>query len=81
MKRHAVRVGRLVLGGLLILIGIIGGFIPILQGWIFIIAGLGVIAPESQRARKMLEWVKAKVERRTEGESDISEGVADNERK
>ena len=34
---------RIFLGIVLILIGIIGGFIPILQGWMFILAGCAVI--------------------------------------
>ena len=61
VQRQAKRLLRLVVGGLLILLGIIGGFIPILQGWVFIILGLSVIAPESERARQWLAWAKSKV--------------------
>ncbi|MFT4571818.1 MAG: hypothetical protein ACI8TX_000254 [Hyphomicrobiaceae bacterium] len=45
----------------MLLVGVIGGFIPVLQGWIFVIAGLTLMAPESERARRALEWAKKKV--------------------
>lgn len=34
------RIIKIVLATLLILLGIIGGFLPILQGWIFVLAGI-----------------------------------------
>ena len=61
MNRQLVRAGRLGGGTILLSIGVIGGFIPILQGWIFIIAGLTLMAPESDRAKSALEWAKSKV--------------------
>lgn len=51
---------RLVVGATLLLVGVIGGFIPVLQGWIFILLGLSIIAPESARARAWLEWARTK---------------------
>jgi len=54
---------RLSVGGLLLAIGVIGGFVPILQGWIFILAGLSVIAPESRRVRRLLDYLRARVEK------------------
>ena len=63
MQRQAVRLVRLSVGGLLLLIGVIGGFVPVLQGWLFILAGLSVMAPESPTARKALEWAKRKLNR------------------
>ena len=58
MKRHAERVARLSAGGVLLVVGVIGGFVPILQGWLFILAGLSVMAPESRLARRALDWAK-----------------------
>ncbi len=58
---------RLVCGSALILIGVIGGFVPILQGWIFVVAGLTLMAPESETARRILDWVKARVKRQGTG--------------
>lgn len=61
MKRKALRWFRLIGGTLLIVAGIIGGFIPILQGWMFVVAGLALMAPESRRASRALEWAKSKL--------------------
>lgn len=41
--------------------GIVSGFLPIVQGWVFILAGLTVMAPESHCARRLLAWAKEKV--------------------
>ena len=41
--------------------GIVSGFLPILQGWVFILAGLTVMAPESRRATRVLHWAREKV--------------------
>jgi len=53
-------------GSILLVIGFIGGFIPILQGWVFVIAGLTVMAPESETASRFLERAKSYVKRRRE---------------
>jgi len=63
LKRTVVRAARLGLGSLLVIVGVISGFVPILQGWIFILAGLSIMAPESERARKVLDWAKKKLKR------------------
>ncbi len=60
LKRTILRTGRLTLGVLLVLAGVVAGFLPIVQGWVFILAGLTIMAPESHRARKLLEWAKEK---------------------
>ncbi len=41
-------------GWLCILIGIAGGFIPILQGWVFILAGLVILSTEYVWAHKLI---------------------------
>ena len=43
MKQLAKRWLRNAAGVLLILLGIVSGFLPILQGWLFIVIGLGLI--------------------------------------
>jgi len=63
LKRRIVRTARLSIGALLIVAGVISGFLPILQGWVFILAGLTVMAPESHTARRLLEWGKERVAR------------------
>ena len=49
------------LGGLLILIGIIGLFLPGLQGILTILAGLAMLSPHSRRARWILKTLKEKL--------------------
>ncbi len=39
-----------------LLIGVIGGFVPILQGWIFIGLGVGFLAPVFPPARRAMVW-------------------------
>jgi uncharacterized membrane protein YbaN (DUF454 family) len=58
MRRQALRIARLSAGSVLILVGVIGGFIPVLQGWVFILAGLSVLAQESDRARALLDRIR-----------------------
>jgi uncharacterized membrane protein YbaN (DUF454 family) len=62
MKRHAVRVARLGVGSVLILVGVVGGFIPVFQGWVFVLAGLSLLAQESERARYVLDRLKARLQ-------------------
>ena len=61
LKRMNPRVRAVVdwvVGLTLIAIGIVGGFIPILQGWIFIVAGLAVLSSHSKWARALYERFK-----------------------
>jgi len=59
---------RLSAGGMLLALGVIGGFVPVMQGWLFILAGLSVMAPESRRARRALDWAKNRVQRSSEAQ-------------
>jgi uncharacterized membrane protein YbaN (DUF454 family) len=56
-----LRVIRLIVGILLVLAGLIGGLIPVLQGWMFLIPGLGLLAPESRHIRKLVVWLRARL--------------------
>ena len=60
MRRQALRIARLSAGSLLLVIGVIGGFIPVFQGWVFILAGLSVLAQESERVRALLDRIRAR---------------------
>ena len=63
-KRLAWRVIRLTAGWLLIVVGIIGLVVPVLQGILFILSGLAVLSTESRWARTLLDrfsaWRKAR---------------------
>lgn len=52
------RVAVLSAGWGCIAIGIIGGFIPILQGWVFNVAGLLILSTEYEWAHKLLVWTR-----------------------
>ncbi len=47
-----------VAGLVLIAIGVIGGFVPILQGWVFVLAGLAVLSKHSRLARRWFERIR-----------------------
>lgn len=50
-------------GVVLVILGLIGGLIPVLQGWMFGIPGLILLAKHFKWARGILDWAKSKVER------------------
>ncbi len=51
---------RYFLGGFFIIIGIVGLFLPILQGIFFLILGLLILAPESKTVQKILKQLRKK---------------------
>ena len=57
MIRHTL---KLSLGIILVIIGLIGGLVPIFQGWIFGIPGLILLAEYFPPAKRLLDWAKAK---------------------
>ena len=46
---------------MLLIIGLIGGLIPIFQGWVFGIPGLIILANYFPPAKRILDWAKKKV--------------------
>ena len=51
---------RIVLGIILVIIGLIGGLIPIFQGWLFGIPGLIILADYFPPIKRLLIWAKKK---------------------
>ena len=51
---------KITLGIVLIIIGLVGGLIPIFQGWIFGIPGLIILANYFPPAKNILRWIKTK---------------------
>ncbi|MBT7945191.1 MAG: hypothetical protein HN716_03605, partial [Candidatus Marinimicrobia bacterium] len=51
---------RITLGIILVIIGLIGGLIPIFQGWMFGIPGLIILADYFPPAKRLLDWAKKK---------------------
>ena len=57
------RIGRIISGFALLVLGIIGLALPVLQGVAMIVAGLLLLAPEFPWARRLLNWLKARYKR------------------
>ena len=57
MIRHTARI---TFGIVLVIIGLIGGLIPVFQGWIFGIPGLIILADYFPPIKKLLNWAKKK---------------------
>jgi len=51
---------KIALGILLVIIGFLGGLIPIFQGWVFGIPGLIILANYFPPANRLLIWAKKK---------------------
>lgn len=52
------RIARIIAGAVLIGIGVIGLFLPFLQGIALIIAGLLLLAREFHWARRVVDWLR-----------------------
>jgi len=57
---QAARLARIIGGFGLIILGVIGLFLPVLQGIAFILLGLLLLSREFHWARRLLDWVKQK---------------------
>ena len=51
---------RITVGIILVIIGMIGGLVPIFQGWLFGIPGLIILADYFPPINKLLIWAKKK---------------------
>ena len=54
------KTARITLGIILVIIGLIGGLIPVFQGWMFGIPGLIILADYFPPAKRVLDWAKEK---------------------
>ncbi|MDP6170249.1 MAG: PGPGW domain-containing protein [Candidatus Marinimicrobia bacterium] len=57
MVRHTARI---TLGFVLVIIGLIGGLIPVFQGWVFGIPGLIILADYFPPIKRLLDWAKSR---------------------
>ncbi len=81
MDRRVRKIVDWVLGLVLIAAGIVGGFVPILQGWVLVLAGLAILSSHSRFAHRVYERVKTvgrgvkeRIARRRGGRADGSAG-------
>lgn len=52
------RILRFILGITFLVLGVLGLFLPVLQGILFLVVGLLILAPESRRVRTLLETLR-----------------------
>ena len=76
MNRHAKRVLVLIIGWSFILLGIVGLFLPILQGVLFILIGLIILSSEYVWAHHLLSKLRARFPKisRTAEEATVKAG-------
>jgi uncharacterized membrane protein YbaN (DUF454 family) len=55
---RARKIADWVVGLALIALGIVGGFLPVIQGWPFILAGLAILSSHSPLAKRILDRLK-----------------------
>ncbi len=55
-RSRAARIALLALGWILLALGVVGGLLPVIQGWPFGVAGMAILYIESR-------WVQRKVRR------------------
>ena len=60
MKQRLWRWGKITTGVLLLILGVIGLFLPFLQGILFLIMGLSLLSTESPRAKTWLHYLQRK---------------------
>ena len=53
----------MILGVTLVIIGVVGGLIPVFQGWMFGIPGLIILADYFPPIKKVLNWAKSKYDK------------------
>lgn len=58
MRRRLWRLGKITVGVVLLVLGVIGLFLPLLQGILFLIMGLSLLSTESPRAKAWLHHVE-----------------------
>jgi len=64
LKDRIKKIIKLTIGWLLLCLGVIGLFLPFLQGILFILGGLAILANEYPWAHRCLVWCKAKFKKK-----------------
>jgi uncharacterized membrane protein YbaN (DUF454 family) len=62
-KKTIKRITRIVLGWLLLILGILGLFLPVLQGILFITLGVLLLSPDVPVFKKLLQWLRERYPR------------------
>lgn len=67
------RILRISLGVTLVILGIIGGMLPVVQGWMFMIPGLLILSEYFPPVRRLVEWAKRKAKQHYRGRAGSAE--------
>ncbi len=76
MNRHAKRVAILVVGWGFILLGIVGLFLPILQGVLFLVVGLIILSSEYVWAHQLLSRLRQRFPKITQTAEEAAHKAA-----
>lgn len=60
MKETARKVVMLSIAGLCLVLAVVGSILPIMQGWIFLLIALFILARELESARRAIKWARRK---------------------
>ncbi|MDH5373935.1 MAG: PGPGW domain-containing protein [Acidimicrobiia bacterium] len=60
-----VRIGMIVVGAVLLGVGVLGWFLPLVPGWLLVIPGLAILAGEFLWARRLLDGAQSQLNRFT----------------
>ena len=63
VRRKTWRIVRIASGSVLLVLGVIGLVVPVLQGWALILAGLAVLARDVPWARRWLNAIRDRIRR------------------
>lgn len=63
MSPRATRLTKIVLGWIFLVLGVLGLFLPILQGVLFLAIGLAILATEQVWAHRLLTWLRQRFPR------------------
>jgi uncharacterized protein (TIGR02611 family) len=58
VRARATRIGKIILGWVFLVLGVLGLFLPILQGVLFLAIGLAILATEQVWAHRLLTWLR-----------------------
>jgi uncharacterized membrane protein YbaN (DUF454 family) len=61
VARHIWRAGKVSLGILLLILGVIGLMLPLIPQIPFLIGGLTLLSTENRHCKALLEWVEKRV--------------------
>lgn len=63
MSPRVARLSKIVLGWVFLVLGVLGLFLPILQGVLFLAIGLAILATEQVWAHRLLTWLRVRFPR------------------